>query len=109
MDLILKGFSQQMEYRVFTFEGIGTDKVRTAFTVRADLALSRKYGIRLQELPLLCKTVIEKRGGEELRALTYTEADMRIYADFAAARAATEQQKKALRRAEAEARRPPSA
>lgn len=106
MELILKGFSQVMGFRVFSFEGIDSDKVRTTFTVRADLSLTRKYGIRLQELPLLCRSVVERRpDGEDRRAFTYTEADMGVYADSAAAVEAAEQEKKALRRAAAESKR----
>jgi hypothetical protein len=77
MQFILKGFSQDMGLRTFAFEGIGVDRTRTAFTVGTDLALSRRYGIRLQELPLLCRGILERRDeAEETRAFTFTEADM---------------------------------
>jgi hypothetical protein len=83
---ILKGFSQVMGFRIFAFEGIAADWTRTAFTVRTNLALTRGYGIRLQELPLLCRAVLERRHeSEEQRAFTFTEEDMRLYADGAAA------------------------
>jgi hypothetical protein len=76
MQFILMGFSHDLNYRVFKYEGV-EDRVRTGFTVRADLAMTRKYGIRLQELPLLCQAVLEKlNGAVKQRALTYTEADM---------------------------------
>jgi hypothetical protein len=78
---MLKGFSQVMEYRVFEFEGLSAGAVRASYTVRIDLALARKYGIRLQELPLLCKGVLDQCGeGEEKRTFTYTEAQMSEYA-----------------------------
>jgi hypothetical protein len=54
MQFTLTGFTQDAGCRVFAYEGVGDDRVRIRFTVRADLALSRKYGIRLQELPLMC-------------------------------------------------------
>ncbi len=51
--------------------------MRIRFTVRADLSLSRKYGIRLQELPLMCLGILEQKrrlsdeaGGAELLLLT---------------------------------------
>ena len=67
MQFILTGFTQDKEFRVFAFEGIAADRVRTPFTVRADLSLSRTYGIRLQELPLMCRAILEHReeGSEE--------------------------------------------
>jgi hypothetical protein len=84
---ILKGFSEVTGFRIFAFEGISADRTRAPFTVRTDLALTRRYGIRLQELPLLCRAVLERlhEGGEN-RAFTYTEADMCLYASCAAAR-----------------------
>ncbi|MCX6623531.1 MAG: hypothetical protein NTY38_21190 [Acidobacteria bacterium] len=96
---ILKGFSEVLGFRIFAFEGIAADRTRTAFTVRTDLALSRRYGIRLQELPLLCKAVLEQRiEGEENRAFTYTEAAMGIFADCAAAREAAAKHRRPSRR-----------
>lgn len=55
MQYILTGFTQEMGFRVFAFERIGDDRLRTKFTVKADLALIRRYGIRLQDLPLMCR------------------------------------------------------
>jgi hypothetical protein len=86
LQFILTGFSQVMGFRVFAFEGIAADWTRSAFTVRTDLALIRRYGIRLQELPLLCRGILDRReAGEEKRAFTYGEEDMIRYADSAAA------------------------
>src|ERR1044072_515545 len=90
MYFVLDGFNEDMGFRVFTFEGITADRVhsiRVPFTVKINLALARKHGIRLQDLPLLCRSVLE-RGHEDLekRAFTYTEEDMRLHADCAAAR-----------------------
>jgi hypothetical protein len=100
MQFILTGFTQDREFRVFAFEGISADRVRTPFTVRADLALSRIYGIRLQELPLMCRGILEHREeGEEQSALTFTEDAMRLHAsNCVAARALAAQKKKAPRR-----------
>jgi hypothetical protein len=96
---ILKGFNQVMEFRVFEFEGIAVDSVRASFTVRIDLALARKYGIRLQELPLLCKEVLDQTGeGDENRAFTYSEAQMCTHASDLSAREAAAKSRKATRR-----------
>jgi hypothetical protein len=100
MQFILTGFSQDMGFRIFAFEGIGQDRTRTAFTVRTDIALTRRYGIHLQELPLLCRELLDRHDeGEEKRSFTYTEADMRLHAnDRAAAREAAAQKRKQPRR-----------
>jgi len=91
MQFTLTGFTQDTGCRVFAYEGTGEDRIRIRFTVRADLALSRKYGIRLQELPLMCLGILERSslsdeaGGTEpahaQRALTFTEDAMIRYAD----------------------------
>jgi hypothetical protein len=57
MQFVLTGFTQDLGCRVFAFDGIAVDRIRTAFTVRADMALIRRYGIQIQELPLLCRSV----------------------------------------------------
>jgi hypothetical protein len=69
------GFRPDGGCRVFSYEGIDENRVRTQFTVRVDLALSRQHGIRLQELPLLCVTVLERRTGDD-RDLVFTEEAM---------------------------------
>jgi len=104
MQFILTGFTQDREFRVFAFEGIASDRVRTPFTVRADLALSRTYGIRIQELPLMCRAILERREespveSDPQNALTFTEDAMRLHAsNCVAARALAAQKKKAPRR-----------
>jgi len=94
---VLTGFTHDVGFRVFAFDGIGEDRVRTPYIVRADLSLTRKYGIRMQELPLLCRTILEQRDGNDTqRTFTYTEAAMCDRADMIAASAA--QKKKPSRR-----------
>jgi len=99
IQFVLKGFSQIKGFRVFAFEGIASDRTRAMFTVKADLDMSRTYGIRLQELPLLCRAVLERTyfGGEK-RAFAYSEEEMRLFADSAAARQEAAKQKKPPRR-----------
>ena len=100
MQFVLTTFTQDMGFRVFAFEGIDADRVRTTFTVRVDLALIRTYGIRMQELPLLCRSLLERRDAASgVHALTFTEEEMGIYSkDCATARAAAAQKRKPPRR-----------
>jgi hypothetical protein len=96
MQFILTGFTQDAAFRVFEFDYVGSSQPRTQFTVRADLDLTRRYGIRVQELPLLCRGVLETRGeSEEARAFTLTEEKMMVYMkDGAAAKELAAQKKK---------------
>ncbi len=113
MQFILTGFTQDAGSRVFAYEGVGEDRIRIRFTVRADLALSRKYGIRLQELPLMCLGILERSSEErssetdetggrpslEQRSLTFTEGAMIIYAgEIVAARDAAALKRSSSRR-----------
>jgi hypothetical protein len=95
MTFVLRGFAQVKEFRVFAFDGISEDRSRAPYTVRADLALSASYGIRLQELPLLCKRLLDQKcDNVKERAFTFTEAAMREYAgDLALAREAAKNRK----------------
>ncbi|HMF79448.1 MAG TPA: hypothetical protein VK604_27555 [Bryobacteraceae bacterium] len=99
MQFMITGFKQDTTFRVFTFDGVAADRSRTVFTVRTDLALSRSYGIRVQELPLLCRAVLERRDEEaQEREFTFTEQDMRLHASGCAAEKDAAQKKKAMRR-----------
>jgi hypothetical protein len=81
MQFIFTGFTQDMGFRVFAFEGVGLDRIRMKYTVRADLTLLLRYGIPMQELPLLCRRLLERGdvNGEERGAVTFTEDEMRLY------------------------------
>jgi len=77
---IFNGFTQVQGFRRFAFEGIGADQARTQFAVDADLALIRVYGIRIQDLPLLCRELLERRADSEAaHRVTFTEEDMRLH------------------------------
>jgi len=103
MQFIITGFTQELGCRVFAFEGIAADRIRMAFTVRADLALVRRYGIQIQELPLLCRSLLERRDEAcETQAFTFSEEEMRT---CATARAAAKDEAAHRRRPP---RRPPS-
>lgn len=95
MSFILTGFTQDLGFRVFAFERVNADRTRALFTVRADLGLVRKYGIRVQELPLLCRDLLDKCDeSEEKRALIFSEDDMQLRArDCALAREAAAMRK----------------
>ena len=81
MNYILTGFKQDTGVRVFSFEGIAADRTRAAFSVKADLGLARQHGIRMQELPLLCRQLLEEcEAGQQTSAMTFTEASMRLHA-----------------------------
>ena len=92
---ILTGFDQAAGIRIYAFEGIG-DGQRIDYTVEVDLALIPGYGIRIQDLPLLCRELLERRvEPAEMSALTFTEHDMRGHAErLATARELAEQKKK---------------
>jgi hypothetical protein len=99
MQFVLTGFIPDTGFRVFAFDGIAEDRSRTGFTVRADLALIRRYGIQMQDLPLLCRGLLERRDeNETAHELIFSESEMRIHADHLAAEKEAAQRKKAARR-----------
>lgn len=99
MQFMLRGFTPDSGFRVFAFEGVEADRSWTQFTVRTDLALSRRYGISLQDLPLLCQGLLERNSGStQERAFTFSEADMRVHADGVAATRSAAEKKKGSRK-----------
>lgn len=99
VQFIITGFTPDMGFRVFAFQRIEADRTRTEFTVRTDLSLIRRYGIRMQELPLLCRELLERRDeGEQERTLTFTEEEMRVHAEDRAVERAAAQRRKSMRR-----------
>ncbi len=102
MEFVLTGFQNERNVRRYTFQLVGTDRKRhEEMTVGADLALIRKHRIPLQELPLLCRRLLEAHsaGPSKASALMFTEKDMLAYAhDRAVAESAAEQKKRAHRK-----------
>lgn len=97
VDFILMGFDQEAGVRRYAFHRIA-DATRTDITVGVDLALLPVYGIRIQELPLLCRELLERRFESDDRALTLTEVEMRVHAEKrAAAQEAAERRRKPRR------------
>jgi len=75
------GFSQVTGFRVFAFEGTAADRTRTEYKVKADLALVRRYGIQIQDLPLLCRGLLERNDDlNQQCTMTFTEEEMRLHA-----------------------------
>jgi hypothetical protein len=95
---MLTGFTHDRNFRVFAFDRIGEGRERTPCTVRADLSLLNKYGIHIQELPLLCRTLLDRHEERaEPPSGTFGESDMQACAD----------ERAALRLAAASRRKPP--
>ena len=62
--------------------------------VRADVSLARKYDIRLQELPLLCRRFLaELPVHPDSAPVTFSEADMRAVQTAAQSRVETKKHK----------------
>ena len=81
MDFVLTGFSQTANIRRFAFERISTDHTRTEFSVSADMTLLTKHKIPLQELPLLCRTLLQEQSESgPSKAVVFTEGEMLGYA-----------------------------
>lgn len=98
LQFVLTGFTHdKLGFRIFSFDRIGEDRVRTKCTVRADLALIRQHGIHIQELPLLCRALLDRRDdAEEMPSLTFTGAEMlACMTERAAAREAAGTRRKA--------------
>lgn len=100
LQYMLKGFTQTVDARVFEFEGVAADRSRRSYTVSADLAASRRYGIRIQDLPLLCRSVLDaQEPGDSLpeegttHAFIYTEEEMSLHASRVTAREAAQKKR----------------
>jgi hypothetical protein len=59
MHFALVGHSEADGFRHYVFERVSQKGERTAFTVSANLLLIRRFGIRIQELPLMCRALLE--------------------------------------------------
>lgn len=97
MEFVLAGFSHDQNIRTYAFTAIAADRSHRLITVGADMDLIRKHRIPLQELPLLCRRLLE--GNIETMTtgtLMFTEQDMIGYAhDRSAAADAAAQKRRA--------------
>src|ERR1051325_5859262 len=86
MEYVLTGFKQDQNIRLFAFDGIDGVRARIKFAVGVDVSVIAKYAISLQELPLLCRQLLQEQASAgPHRRLTFTEADMAGVADRRAA------------------------
>ena len=92
---LLTGFTQAAGIRIYAFEG-RVDATRIDYTVEVDLALIPRYGIQIQDLPLLCRELLQQpTQPDEISAVIFTEQRMRNHADkLALAREEAEHKKK---------------
>ena len=91
----LTGFTQAAGIRIYAFDG-RIDARRSDYTVQVDLALISGYGIRIQDLPLLCRELLQQREQlDEISAVVFTEQRMRSHAEkLAVAREEAKNKKK---------------
>jgi hypothetical protein len=96
MEFTMTGFSEDLGIRRYRFKSVLADRRSLEFAVDTDVAMARKYGIVLQELPLLCRRLLEKNI-ERLDSdpIVFSEELMREHASQCAAteRAAQERRK----------------
>jgi hypothetical protein len=59
LEFIMTGFKQSQNVRHYSFQIVAGDRTRRDVTVDADLDLMRRHGISIQEMPLLCKHLLE--------------------------------------------------
>jgi hypothetical protein len=78
---VLTGFTQAAGIRTYAFES-RVDARWIACTVAVDLALIPGYGIRIQDLPLLCRELLQHQAKpEEIGPFFFTEQEMRSHAE----------------------------
>jgi len=78
---LLTGFTQTAAIRIYAFEA-RLDARQIGYTVEVNLALISGYGIRIQDLPLLCRELLEQRvERDEISAFVFTEQHMRTHAE----------------------------
>jgi hypothetical protein len=79
---VLRGVSYDLGFRIFEFEYSTRENGRLLCDVRADLSLARRYGISMQELPLICRSFLDRQDKSvRMRSLTLTEAEMQVLAE----------------------------
>ncbi|HUI78301.1 MAG TPA: hypothetical protein VLY24_10300 [Bryobacteraceae bacterium] len=104
LQFILTGFTQTAGIRMYAFEG-RVEARRIDYTVEVDLTLIPGYGIRIQDLPLLCRELLQQRAQpDEISAFVFTEQQMRSHAEkLSLARENAEHRRKQPRRLESAA------
>jgi len=73
------GFTHKtLDVRLYSFEGVDSERIRKAFLVAADVALMAKHRIRIQDAPMICLRLLESSAetDPQLASLVLTEAAM---------------------------------
>jgi len=94
MKFVLAGFRQFDNIRRYYFAVTEEGRLRKRVAVSADLNLIHRHGVPLQELPLLCRRLLEASATGE--AAMFTESDMVHYVNerTAAETAATDRRRR---------------
>lgn len=95
MHFTLAGFGQIANIRRYHFDGVDDARRTQRFSVDVDLELIHRYRIPIQELPLLCRRVLER--GTDVASVMLPESDMVRYADDRAAGAGLRKKPRAHR------------
>lgn len=90
MEFVFLGFDQSASARQFRFGRIRASRPHTAAVVVADLSLARKYNIQVQDLPLLCRNLLENSDAGTVAAGVITLTETHMAALSKAARNASE-------------------
>lgn len=96
MEFLMTGYKQQGGVRRYTFKGTTPETTSLEFAVETEIALLPRYGIGIQELPLMCRRLLEKDGPRDAgTVLVFTEELMREHAEHIASvrRAALDKRK----------------
>lgn len=82
---LLVSFEQRTNIRQYSFSGRNEEGEKHEFFVDVDLNLTRRHGVPMQEIPLLCCRLLEEKAvAQQDRELTLTEAHMEVFAERAA-------------------------
>lgn len=80
MDYVLMDFQQRANVRHYSFRGTTEDNQRFDFVVNVDLDIVLKHRIPIQEIPLLCRRLLEQEPvSAQSRKLTFSEEHMQAH------------------------------
>lgn len=98
MSFVFRGFQQTNGQRTYTYDGVAADRSRSEFTVLVELAMLRRHKISLQELPLLCRGVLDNEAAlaGEQRAYAFGEVQMCVQDAHVAAKAEAAQKRRKI-------------
>jgi hypothetical protein len=96
VEFVLAGFRQFDTVRQYYFDAVGENRTRKRVAVGADLDLVRRYRIPMQELPLLCRRLLDAHAKAE--SIMFTERDIVQYVKERAAAADASQERRRARR-----------